>query len=109
MDDGTLVAEGVDGAFLFRRSDVERLKAHRPSRRPPTPTMAPVAVEPVEPVVEVPVDEVLEQALLLGRFVIAFERGEPGPCPVCGKWMTPSSWPVHLLRHRQQQGTGRTG
>jgi hypothetical protein len=49
---------------------------------------------------ETPTAEELEQALLLGRFVVAFEGGQPGPCPVCGDVMRPSDWPAHVLSHR---------
>ena len=101
LDDGTLVAEGANGTIWFRRSDIERLAAHRPpkSRRvPKLEKRAASAKEAGSPAA--PPDEVLEQALLLGRFVVAFERGEHGPCPVCGEVMNPSAWPAHLLGHR---------
>jgi excisionase family DNA binding protein len=107
VDDGTLVAEGADGGFLFRRSDIEHLAAHRPptpprklARRPSKSEAVEAPTAPTEPPEPGPSDEELEKALLLGRFVVAFERGQPGPCPVCGEVLRPKAWPAHLLNHK---------
>jgi hypothetical protein len=81
--------------LLFRWSDLERLKTHRPAGRAPEP------VAPPTPSSQTVGNEVAEQALLMARFAIALEKGEPGPCPVCGEVIRPASWPAHLLGHRQ--------
>jgi hypothetical protein len=96
VDDGTLVAEGLNGAFMFRRTDIEHLAAHRPRRRKH------VAHALVDGNDKLPAmsDEELEQARLIGQFIEAAVNGLPGPCPVCGFMLRQSRWPVHLLEHR---------
>jgi hypothetical protein len=96
------VPEGVDGAFLFRRIDIEHLAAHRPPRRQHLAHPS-VNLSDTEPAMS---DRELEQAQLIGQFIEAAVNGEPGPCPVCGSMLRQSSWPVHLLQHRAVSHTG---
>ena len=100
---GELLSESIDGRVMFSRASVERVVEQQ--RPVPKPVKAPRRLRrKARPKPPPPSDlddpEVLQQVLLLGKFLEAAERGQPGPCPVCGEVLRPREWGRHLMGHR---------